>query len=69
MSDQAEVIRCSFPSILAWESKTNLQSVPKAKVLGNHKYLHVHLITPAGKLFDKVKFDNNKTINGAGVSC
>lgn len=57
MLDQAEVISCWLPSIVAGESKTNLQSSPKAKVLGNHKYLHVHLITAAGKWSDKVKLN------------
>lgn len=47
--DQAEVISCSPPSIAAGESTTNLQSAPEAKVLGNHKYLRVHLRTAAGK--------------------
>lgn len=55
--DEAEVKSCSLPSTVAGERRTNLHLAPQAKVLGNHKYLHAHLITAAGKWFDKVKFD------------
>ena len=55
--DQAEVISCSLPSIVAGESKPNLQSAAEAQVLGSHKYLHVHLLTAAGKRSDKARFD------------
>lgn len=56
--DQTEVISCSLPSIVvAGESKPNLQSAAEAQVLGSHKYLHVHLLTAAGKRSDKARFD------------
>lgn len=70
--DQTEVISRSLPSIVTGESKTNLQPAPTAKVLGNHKYLHVHLLTAAGKWFDKVKFDWTEQQNhqwGYSISC